>query len=56
MKMKQKQHRFMVVVKGTTNRAFAEMRILCALALRNPDGCEIIVHRKPPTNHRNKGE
>lgn len=47
--MKRKEHRFTIVVKTLGTRNSAELALLSAFALRNPDYCEFHLRKKAPT-------
>ena len=46
--MKEKQHRFEVVVETFGNREDAKMALLMCMAKRAPDDCKFTVKAKPP--------
>lgn len=51
--MKKKTHRFTLEVKTTRSRRDAMLAVLCAFAVRDPDGCEFKLRKSPPkTNER----
>lgn len=50
--MKQKEHRFVVIVKLQGARKRAEAALLAAMALRQPDSCEFHLRSRPPINLR----
>lgn len=46
--MKTKSHKFLLEVKTPLTRKSAELSVLSAFALRDPDGCRFFLKKKSP--------